>query len=62
MMPKVSCPLCGASMRVESSRVLRCMPCRAILPVDDSDFALQEASAFAEACANPPTGKRSELS
>jgi hypothetical protein len=61
-MPKLSCPLCGAAMRVESPRVVSCTPCRAIVPVDDSHVALQEASAFAEACANPPTGKRSEMS
>ena len=61
-MPKVSCPTCGAPMRVESPRVLSCMSCCIIMPMDDSDFALQEASAFAEACANPPTGTRSELS
>jgi hypothetical protein len=61
-MPKLSCPLCGAPMRVESPRVVSCMPCRAIMPVGDSHVALQEASAFAEACANPPTGTRSEMS
>jgi hypothetical protein len=61
-MTNVTCPTCRAPMRVESPRVVSCMTCRVIMPLEDSAIALQEASAFAEASANPPTGNRSELS
>lgn len=49
-------------MHLETPRVASCMACCNIMPLDDSDSTMAEAEAIAMACANPPSGKTSEMS